>query len=124
MKLLPLILLLLCFGCSKHTPHPTEKLNGELIQLVPFGTSLESAKQTVEQRQYVYTVRNYSHPEAMPTDEERTLFVKRYITADVVTNVSYLDCIPSGNDTNICSLVRFTAINNRTSRLYVAATSH
>ena len=122
MKTLLLLFLLLCFGCSKQTPSPVEKLNSELIRVIPFGTSLESAKQMMEQRQYVCTVKSYSRPEAMPTIEERKLFVRRSINAEVVTNVSYLECIPSGNDTNICSLARFTVINNKTTRLWVAAT--
>jgi hypothetical protein len=122
-KTLPLICLLLCFGCSKHTPHPTEKLNSELLQLIPFGTSLEQARQTMEQRQYACTVKSYSHPEEMPANEERKLFASRSITADTVTNVTYLECAPAGNDTNLCSLVRITVINNKTSRLWVAATA-
>ena len=93
MKYLPLILMFAIFGCGR-TGSPSEDLNQQILEWVPAGTPLSSARQILEQHQFTCTVVSYTNMEAMVRDHQDafpfTTGVLRDGKIQAVTNVSIL----------------------------------
>lgn len=89
-----LIILSFCLlgcGCSKqrHT------MGDQILQWIPFGTSLESARQIMEQHQFTCTLVSYDRVEQMTNNPDAVLWKTMVVRNDqrfAVTNVSYLEC--------------------------------
>jgi hypothetical protein len=99
MKILPFILVFaLCgCGCSKS---PAAKMGDDLRQWIPTGTSLQAARQIMEQHQYVCVVESYDNVKSitnkLSADDlnavQQTQFYMQDPRNETVTNISILRC--------------------------------
>jgi hypothetical protein len=104
MKILPFVLLVALIGCSRSQPSALLTTD-ELWQWVPVGTSLDSARKTMEQHQFTCSVISYDKPEQMGGDREASIFGSLVVkdgVQQVVTNLSYLVCTQSNVEVRIC----------------------
>ena len=113
MKPIALMLILTLLGCSRSAqPRPGD----QFLKWVPWGTSLQSARQIMEQHGFTCSVATYSGPEQMTNTAEadavlwKTVEITNGITYHV-TNVSHLKCVKTN-----CTVV-FALANGRTARL-------
>jgi hypothetical protein len=104
MKILPFVLLVALIGCSRS--QPSALLTTDVLsQWVPVGTSLGSARQTMEHHQFACSVISYDKPEQMGGDREASIFGSLVVkdgVQQVVTNLSYLVCTQSNVEVRIC----------------------
>ena len=98
MKTLPLIVLLAIVGCSRSGQDALlTQSTAQVRQWVPLGTSLTTARQTMEEHQYRCSVASFNSVEEMqrvlPSDVgiwKETVIRDRVKHA--ITNVTYLEC--------------------------------
>ena len=108
MRILPFILLTGLMGCSDSE---VRKSSEQVLELVPFGTPLASAQQTMEQRHFKCSVVSYSDPSQMTNTALLSLWRQDIVKGGQhlqVTNVARLRC----ERTNC--LVVFTVLNGET----------
>jgi hypothetical protein len=89
------------------------KTSGQILELVPFGTSLEAARQIIMQHQFSCSIDSYTNPAQMSNSAIwYAPFVKNGQRL-AVTNVSRLKCT-----TNTC-VATFWVVNGETTSLAV-----
>jgi len=99
MKTLPFILLFALVGCSRSSS-PSIKMGGELHEWIPVGTTLQAARQIMEQHQYVCAVESYDDVKAITNkmsayDLDAVQWTQVYMQDsknEAVTNISVLVC--------------------------------
>ena len=109
MKTLPFILLVALLGCShSESPNPATRMSQQLQQWVPKGTPVSTARQLMEQHQFVCTVGSYDSRAAMPPGSDQGWWaVGSFITSDgktvPVTNITILTCKRADTTNDVCS---------------------
>jgi len=103
MKTLPIFLLLALLGCSRSEPRPDKNL--QILQWVPFGTSLESARRSMEQHQFSCSVVSCDSLEQL-TNKIPGCGYKSYFSSGITTNVSIIQCKSAQG------VVTFILVNN------------
>jgi hypothetical protein len=114
MKLLPFILIITLIGCSR-TESPTHRINRQIQQWIPEGTSLASARQILEQHQFTCSVVSYDNIEAITNNPDAVKWATLFAKTEAVTNISLLngDWTDKNNITNRCK-AGWIIINNKT----------
>ena len=98
MKTLPFILLLALVGCNRSGQEAMLTQSSEQVrQWVPMGTSLATARQTMEQHQYNCSVTSFNSVEEMQRVLPNDIGIwKEMVIRDqvihAITNVTYLEC--------------------------------
>jgi len=105
-------------GCSQ-SAQPAHRPGDQVLKWVPWGTSLESARQIMEQHEFTCSVVTYDGPEQMTNtaQADAVLWNTVEITNGVtyrVTNVAHLKCVKTN-----CTVI-FALANGRTSRLFAS----
>ena len=113
MRTIAVISLLTMPGCGRSAP---PRMNDKILEWVPWGTSLESAQQAMDQQHFTCSVVTYDRPEQMTGTAEVDAVVWKTVTITngvmyPVTNVAHLICVRTN-----CT-VTFTLANGRTTRL-------
>ena len=113
MRTLLFVLLAGLIGCSDSE---VRKSSEQVLELIPFGTPLVSAQQTMEQRHFKCSVVSYSDPSQMTNTAELRLWRQDIVKGGKhiqVTNVARLSC----ERTNC--VVMFTVLNGETTGVAV-----
>jgi hypothetical protein len=94
MKHLPLVLMLALFGCGR-AESPADQFSRQIQEWVPVGTPLLSARQVLEEHQFICTTVSYTNKETMVQDHQDSIFFTTGVIRDgkvqAVTNVTILD---------------------------------
>src|ERR1044071_492669 len=96
MKILPFILVIALFGCSR-PELPSTRLLRAVQEWVPEGTPLSSAQKIMEEHQFTCTVHSFTNRLMMTNHMEAVCWGSDGVRAlgvrdDVVTNVTLLEC--------------------------------
>ena len=94
MKSLPFILMIALVGCSK-SEVPATHMSQRIQQWVPNETTMESARQIMEQHQFACSVQSHTNMAAMTQDTAAYLWqtgIKRNGKSEAVTNMCLLNC--------------------------------
>jgi hypothetical protein len=96
-----------------HNPPELPRTTRKILEFVPFGTSLEAARQIMTQHQFSCSVDSYTNPAQTPNSAIwNRPFVKGGLRL-AVTNVSRLTCATNG------CVVTFWVVNGETTSLAV-----
>jgi hypothetical protein len=94
MKILPFLLLVALAGCGRPQSR-ARKMSEQILQWVPYGTPLTSARQIMEQHQFICSVVSFTNAAQMSNSADAVLWntiVERGGQRFPVTNVSHLEC--------------------------------